>query len=177
MVNLLLVFTKGGWSMQRRYPEQPVVGVGALIVKNGNILLVRRGKEPARGLWSLPGGAVELGETLHEALAREIREECGFKIAVGPLVAVLDSLTFDAAGRIVYHYVLLDFWAQVLEGELCPSSDAQEACWLPLSQIASLNLTSGLLLVLKHLGLLENKEPSPPAGVFYFTQRFSLPQT
>lgn len=163
--------------MQRRYPEQPVVGVGALIVKDGQILLVQRGKEPARGLWSLPGGAVELGETLHAALAREIREECGLKIAVGPLVAVLDSLTVDAAGRIAYHYVLLDFLAEVLEGEPSPSSDAQEACWVPIAQVPSLTLTDGLLLLLEHLGLAGNKEPSPPAGVFYFTQRISLPQT
>jgi len=159
--------------MQRRYPVQPLVGVGALIVREGNVLLVRRGKEPARGLWSLPGGAVEVGETLPAAVKRELAEECGLAVAVGSPVAVLDSLTTDSSGRIVYHYVLVDFWAKVLSGELRPASDARAARWVPLTEVGALALTDGLLPLLKHLGLLGGAVPRP-AEVFYWTQRAEL---
>lgn len=161
--------------MQRRYPEQPVVGVGALILREKSVLLVRRGKEPAYGLWSLPGGAVELGETLTAAVQREIAEECGLDIEVGPPVAVLDSLTTDPNGRIVYHYVLVDFWAEVKSGALCSASDARAARWVPLSEVAGLALTSGLLPLLQHVGLLGTGKAAP--GVFYWTQRTSLVQS
>ncbi|HHY92088.1 MAG TPA: NUDIX hydrolase [Firmicutes bacterium] len=161
--------------MQRRYPEQPVVGVGALILREKSVLLVRRGKEPAYGLWSLPGGAVELGETLTAAVQREIAEECGLDIEVGPPVAVLDSLTTDPNGRIVYHYVLVDFWAEVKGGALCSASDARAARWVPLSEVAGLALTSGLLPLLQHVGLLGTGKAAP--GVFYWTQRTSLVQS
>lgn len=157
--------------MQRLYPGQPVVGVGALIVRNDELLLVRRGKEPACGLWSIPGGAVELGETLHAALKREIREECGLSIRVGPPVAILDSLTADRSGKLAYHYVLVDFWAEVVDGELHPASDASEARWVSRREIRQLKLTTGLLRLLDHLGFLStSSQLEPPREVVYWTQ-------
>jgi len=86
-------------SGQRRHPDRPIVAVGAVIVDDGRVLLVKRGQEPLKGQWSLPGGAVEIGETLQAALAREVREETCLEVDVGPVVEVLDSIRRDAQGR------------------------------------------------------------------------------
>lgn len=157
--------------MQRRYPSQPLVGVGAVIVTDNNILLIRRGKPPAQGFWSLPGGAVELGETLEAALRREIKEECNLDIEVGPPIAVLDSIVRDDQDKILYHYALVDFWVQSTHGQLVCSSDAREARWVPVKEVPSLKLTDGLLPLLDHLGFGQGQAPvQPPPGIFYFTQ-------
>jgi 8-oxo-dGTP diphosphatase len=164
--------------MQCLYPVQPVVGVGAVIIHNESILLVRRGKEPAQGLWSIPGGAVELGEVLSEAVEREVREECGLKIQAGPVVAVLDSLTRDAKGQVAYHYVLVDFWAEVKGGKLRPSSDAKEASWVPLAKLPREKLTQGLIPLLEHLGCLNGTPPTkPPHSILYWSQAGQIPST
>ncbi|MFY9188818.1 MAG: NUDIX hydrolase [bacterium] len=158
--------------MQRRYPTQPLVGVGAVIVRGNSILLIQRGKPPAQGLWSLPGGKVELGETLEAALRREIKEECNLDIEVGPPIAVLDSIFRDEKGQVLYHYTLVDFWVNKMEGKLVCSSDAQQARFVPRAELISLELTGGLLPLLDRLGILTEAQPTqPPAGVFYFTQQ------
>jgi mutator protein MutT len=115
----------------RRFPDRPIVGVGAVIVDAGRVLLVRRGQEPLKGQWSLPGGAVEVGETLAAALAREVREETGLDVRVGPVVEVLDRIHRDADGRIEYHYVLIDYLCWPL-GTVAPAAatDADDACWI-----------------------------------------------
>lgn len=141
------------------------------MIRDSRILLIRRGKPPAEGLWSLPGGAVELGETLAQALRREIKEECNLDIEVGPPIAVLDSIFQDDEGKILYHYALVDFWVNDVQGELVCSSDAKEAQWVPVAKVASLELTAGLLPLLDHLGFSKGQPPKePPSGVFYFTQ-------
>ena len=111
----------------RAYPERPFVGVGAVIVQDGQVLLVRRGHAPLQGAWSLPGGVVEAGETLEAALVREILEETGLEVQVGPIVEVLDRITRDVDGRVEYHFVLIDYLCHVAGGSLRAGSDAAAA--------------------------------------------------
>ncbi|MBW1991446.1 MAG: NUDIX hydrolase [Deltaproteobacteria bacterium] len=113
--------------MKRHYPGQPLVGVGAVIFRGEEVLLVRRGQEPAKGVWSLPGGLVEVGESLEAALLREVREETGLSVAILGITAVLDRIYRDPDGRIPYHYVLIDFACEYVTGELQPSSDIDAA--------------------------------------------------
>jgi 8-oxo-dGTP diphosphatase len=125
--------------MRREYPDAPIAGVGAVIVRRhpgepDSVLLIRRGQEPLKGQWSLPGGAVELGETLQEAIRREVLEETGLAIEVVDVVEAFDRISRDAEGRVQYHYVLVDFLCRVLggaEGEQCLAcaTDAVEARW------------------------------------------------
>ncbi|MFQ6078254.1 MAG: NUDIX hydrolase [Thermodesulfobacteriota bacterium] len=121
--------------MKREYPDHPIVGVGAIIIKGEEVLLARRGKEPGYGQWSIPGGAVDLGERLEEAVIREVCEEVNLTIRVGEVVEILDRIFRDADGKIQYHYVLVDFLCEYLSGEEKPSSDALEVQWVPLSEI------------------------------------------
>jgi len=137
--------------MARRYPERPVVAVGALVVKEGFILLAKRGKEPNLGKWSLPGGAVKLGEGLKEAVKREIREECGLEVEVGEISEVVERLFLDEATNVQYHYVIIDYLAIWKEGELAPSSDALEARWVAPDELDQYDLTEGTLDVIGRL--------------------------
>lgn len=116
--------------MSRRFPTQPIVGVGAVVVHDGRVLIGRRGHEPLKGQWSLPGGAVEVGETLEEAVAREVLEETGLRVSVGPVVEVLDRITRTADGRVEYHFVLVDYLCAV-DGEaaLAAASDVEALEW------------------------------------------------
>ncbi|SMB92991.1 mutator mutT protein [Thermanaeromonas toyohensis ToBE] len=157
--------------MSRTYPSQPLVGVGAVIIREEKLLLVLRGQPPAQGLWSIPGGRVEAGETLSQALEREVAEECGIVIQVGPPIAVLDSIYLDELGRVKYHFVLVDFWARYVSGELRPASDVAEARWIALKEIRKYELTSGTLDLLQHLGLLSGKPLDEPPRLFYRTIR------
>ena len=100
----------GEGKMKREYPEAPIVGVGGVIFKDSSVLLVKRGQEPGKGQWSLPGGAVELGETLTHALKREILEEASINIEVGGLIRLLDRIVHDRQKRVQYHYVIVDKW-------------------------------------------------------------------
>jgi len=140
--------------MSRTYPTRPIVAVGAVVVKAGKVLLVRRGHDPSRGLWSLPGGAVKSGEGLKEAVAREVKEECGIEVSVGDVVEVLDRIYADPEGRIQYHYVIVDFLASWRRGRLKAASDISDAAWVDPGAIRRLPLTVGLAAVLrKALGL------------------------
>jgi ADP-ribose pyrophosphatase YjhB (NUDIX family) len=126
--------------MKRHYPEQPLVGVAAVIFKGEEVLLVLRGQEPSKGVWSLPGGLVEVGETLLAAVHREIFEETGLTVKILGVTAVLDRIYRDDAGQIPYHYVLIDFTCEHLGGEPAPGSDATATKFVPLGELEQLDL-------------------------------------
>ena len=129
--------------MDRRYPTRPLAGVGAIIFRGDEVLLVRRGGKPALGKWSVPGGLVELGESLEEAVRREVLEEVGIEVAVGELVAVLDRVIRDDRGEIEYHYLLLDFLCEPAEGAPVAGSDASECRFVPIADLGGYDLTRG----------------------------------
>ena len=133
----------------REYPERPIVGVGAVVVDGTRVLLVRRGNEPLKGEWSLPGGAVEVGETLEAAIAREVREETGLEIDVGPMVDVLDRIRFDADGRVLYHYVLIDFVCRSIGGTLCCGTDAADVKWAAVIELTQYGLGDTTMSVIR----------------------------
>jgi len=129
--------------MDRRYPERPLVGVGAVIIQDGRVLLVRRAQAPQKDRWSLPGGLLELGERLEEAVRREVREETGLEVEVLSLAGVFERIIADAGGRTEYHYVLLDYFCRVSGGALRPASDASAAVWASRAELARYPLTGG----------------------------------
>jgi mutator protein MutT len=120
----------------REFPSRPILGVGAVVVDGDRVLLVRRANEPLKGQWSLPGGAVEIGETLVAAVVREVREETGLDVEVGPLIEVLDRLRFEPDGRPRFHYVLVDFICRPKSGVLHSGSDAAAAVWVAVAELA-----------------------------------------
>jgi 8-oxo-dGTP diphosphatase len=122
--------------VRREYPEAPIVGVGAVVIDGTKVLLVRRGQEPLKGEWSLPGGALELGETLQQGVVREVLEETGLIVVPGGIIEILDRIIPDeASGRVRYHYVLIDFVCHVSGGALCSASDAEEVRWVERNQL------------------------------------------
>ncbi|MFQ5656277.1 MAG: NUDIX hydrolase [Candidatus Methylomirabilales bacterium] len=143
--------------MSREYPPRPVVAVGAIVVKAGKVLLVRRGREPSQDLWSLPGGAVRLGEGLKEAVARELREECGIDVEVGDVVEVVDRIYKDRNGRVKYHYVIIDFLASWRGGRLKAASDILEARWVDRARLSDFPLTEGAATVVENAFRLKNR--------------------
>ena len=141
----------------REYPSVPRVGVGAVVLDSGRVLLVRRGKAPLAGKWSLPGGLLELGETTAEAARREVAEECGLRIRVGEVAGILDRVVRDAEGRIRYHWVLVDYVAVVASGTLCAASDADEAQWVEVDEVERLDTTDGLLDMIRRAQALAER--------------------
>ena len=126
--------------VNRRYPTQPVVGVGAIILRDGKILLEQRGNAPARGQWSIPGGVVEVGESLENALLRELDEETGLKGRDPKLLDVVDQVHLDKEGKIEYHFVIIDYLAKA-SGEPKAASDAAQLRWVPFPEVESYDLT------------------------------------
>src|SRR3990172_10837326 len=116
----------------REYPLHPMVGVGTFIMKHGHVLLIRRGTSPALGKWSIPGGLVQVGETVEAAATREAKEECGLTVRLEGLVGVVNRIIPDAAGRVQYHYVLIDFLARAEAGELAARSNASQMRLVPV---------------------------------------------
>jgi 8-oxo-dGTP diphosphatase len=135
--------------MSRHYPASPVLGVGALILNGTRVLLVRRGREPLKGLWSLPGGVLELGETLAEGLQREVREELGLEVRILEVVEVFERITRDAQGRVAYHYVLVDYLCEPVGGSLQAGDDAESAAWVERAGLAALPITEGTPAVIE----------------------------
>jgi len=126
--------------MSREYPDRPLVGVGAVIVKVNRVLLIRRGQAPLLGEWSLPGGVLESGETLREATIREAREETGLEVETGELLGVYERVIRSEDGRVRYHYVLIDFLCRAVAGVLSVGSDAADVRWFESAELDGLNL-------------------------------------
>lgn len=129
--------------MKREYPDAPIAGVGAIIVRDNpggpkQVLLIRRGQEPLKGEWSLPGGAVELGETLEEAICREVLEETGLVVETVDIVQAFDRISRDDEGRVRYHYVLIDFLCRILGGSLAFATDALDGRWAAADELEGL---------------------------------------
>jgi 8-oxo-dGTP diphosphatase len=127
--------------VRREYPEAPVVAVGVIIRQGDRIALIRRDKEPSKGLWTFPGGAIELGESLRDAAGREALEETGLQVEVGEVATVIDNIVHDRTGRIRYHYVIVDYHARPLGGTLRPGTDVSEALWAGLADLDTLQMT------------------------------------
>ena len=127
--------------MKREYPEQPVVGVGAIIFQGESVLLVKRDQEPGKGQWSLPGGVVEVGETLIEALQREIYEEVSIKIEIGDLVRLLDRIIYDLERRVQFHYIIADYWGWIVSGQLQSGSDVSDARFVELEEAKKMGIS------------------------------------
>jgi ADP-ribose pyrophosphatase YjhB (NUDIX family) len=134
---------------ERRYPERPILGVGAIIERDGCVLLVERGQEPLKGSWSVPGGVVEVGERLKDAVRREVREETGLEVEPVSVAEVFERIMSDPSGRTEYHYVLIDYLCRVRGGELCASSDASRAVWVRREELPAYRVTEGTLAVIE----------------------------
>ena len=131
----------GAAASGREYPSRPIVGVGGVVFVGGRVLLIKRRFEPLAGRWSLPGGALEVGETLAEGLAREMKEETGLDVVVGPVVDVFDRITRDDEGRARFHYVLVDLLCSVRAGAPVAGSDVSEVTLAEPGDLARYNLT------------------------------------
>jgi 8-oxo-dGTP diphosphatase len=135
--------------MKREYPDVPLVGVGAIIIEHDRVVLLKRAQAPLRGEWSIPGGLLEVGETLREAALREVLEETGLTVEVGELLGVFDRIIRDADERTLYHYVLIDFLCRRIAGEPQPACDAAEARWFSRGEIGELSLAEETAEVIK----------------------------
>ncbi len=127
--------------MSRQYPTRPLVGTGASILIDGKLLLVKRGAQPGFGKWSVPGGLVELGETVKDAMMRETKEEVGLDVEAVKLMDVFDTIMLDANGRVQYDFVVVNFLVRVVGGELKTASDILEAKWVPVDEVEKQDLT------------------------------------
>src|SRR4249920_4081914 len=143
--------------MKRDYPDRPIVGVGAVIIDQGRVVLVKRGSPPLKGEWSLPGGVVELGETLRFAAEREAREETGLIVKAGEVLEVLDRIIPGKDGAPQYHYVLIDFLCTVEGGELSAGGDAADVRWATASELAEYRLEQTALNVIRKAFLAANQ--------------------
>lgn len=131
------------------YPDHPRVAVGAVVFKDNQVLLVKRGRPPAQGQWAIPGGSVQLGETLQQAAEREILEETGITVAAGGPVYTFDVVERDDQGRVRFHYVIVDLAAEYLGGELRPGDDAQDARWVSNDELHQFSVNSRTRQLLK----------------------------
>jgi 8-oxo-dGTP diphosphatase len=135
--------------MQREFPETPLVGIGAIIIENARVVLVKRAHPPLQAEWSIPGGVLEVGELVREAAIREAREETGLTVEPGELLGVYDRVLRDADKRVQYHYVLIDFLCHRVGGNLAAASDAAEVRWFAREELPALKLAEDTLDVIR----------------------------
>ena len=132
--------------MKRLYPDQPIVGIGVVIVHEEKIVLIKRSNEPARGKWTIPGGLVELGEPIENAVIREALEETCLEVENPRLVDVVGQVDHDADDRVKYHYVIIDYLEHVRSGNISAASDAAELRWVPFDEVEKYDLTASFRL-------------------------------
>ena len=151
--------------MKREFPEVPLVGVGAIIIEDARVVLVKRAHPPLQAEWSIPGGVLEVGELVREAAIREAREETGLTVEPGELLGVFDRVLRDPAQRVQYHYVLIDFLCRRVAGDLAAASDAAEVRWFTREELPALNLAKDTLdVILKGFAnRVTNPSHRPPA--------------
>jgi 8-oxo-dGTP diphosphatase len=136
--------------LKRLYPEQPVVGVGAVIVHAQKIVLIKRGNEPSKGKWTIPGGIVELGESPEMAVVRECKEETSLDSDNPLLIDVVSNVDFDEKGKVKYHYVIIDYIIHVEGGQPEAASDAMELRWVTFDEVEGFDLTASFRLFFRH---------------------------
>jgi len=147
--------------MSRMYPSTPLVGVGVVTFNNEKkVLLVKRGNEPSKGLWSIPGGMVELGERVREAAIREVREECNIDIEPEDVISVVDLILKDSNGTVKYHYILIDYLAKYIGGDLNPQSDVIDAGWFSQNDLEVIDIPEVTRTVLEKAFKLDGKSPA-----------------
>ena len=142
---------------RRWYPEQPIAGVGVVVFKDGKILTIKRGHEPSKGKWSIPGGRIELGETVQEAGRREVREECSIDVEIERVIDAANNIIRDENGHIKYHFVIIDLLARYVRGEVEAQTDAEECRWVTPRELAELDITSSLREMLTRQGIIKDK--------------------
>src|SRR5260221_9391327 len=133
----------------REYPSRPCVGIGVVVLRRDEVLLIQRGKPPRIGQWGIPGGAQHAGETVFEAAAREVMEETGVAVRPQAIITVVDSVTRDAAGRVRYHYTLVEVLAEWLDGEPLAQDDAMAARWVKLAALDEIGMWSETVSVIR----------------------------
>jgi len=131
------------------YPDQPVVGVGAVIIRDRKIALIKRGNEPSKGKWTIPGGLVELAESPEEAVVREAKEETCLEVDNPELLDVVSNVDRDEVGKVKYHYVIIDYLVHVKSGDIQAASDAAELRWVPFSEVEKYELTASFRVFFK----------------------------
>ncbi len=147
----------------RKHPDRPVIGVGAVVLdSDGRVLLVKRGHEPLKGEWSLPGGGVELGETLEAAVAREVLEETGLTVEVGPVVEVLDRVEHGPDGRVEYHFVIIDYVCHTADTRAVCGSDADDVQWVRTDELTAYRVRDNAISVItKAISLSASRGSTP----------------
>jgi len=145
--------------MNREYPLRPIAGVAAIIFQGHAVLLTKRENPPGKGNWALPGGAVELGESVKGAVVRELQEECGLRVRPEKVLTVFDSITRDEEGRVRFHYVLVEFLCVVIGGVLTTGTDSEESRWVSLTELEDLPMNQGTRSFIRKVASEQSKRP------------------
>ena len=136
-------------ALRREYPPRPIPSIHAAVFKGNRVLLVRRANEPSKGLWSVPGGCIELGETMEEAVRRELQEETGVACRLEGILDIVDSIVPDAGGRVRYHFVVVHCWGRHTGGDAVAASDASEVLWADLEDLPGLDMRPSVKAMLE----------------------------